>query len=118
MNRSAFEAVDHAQQISEGHCAAMFALVLALHESGVLPFEKYRETLHRVWAKMPEDAALGEAGAVIERVLDLLSARAETGDRSAEVTNTPQFQVIAGRPVNDDAVAGSAPPRLKAQAAE
>ncbi len=96
----------------------MFALVLALHESGVLPFERYRETLHRVWAKMPEEAALGEAGAVIERVLDLLGARAETGDRSVEATNTPAFPVIAGRPVNDDAVAGSAASGPKTQAAK
>ncbi len=118
MNRPAYEAVDHAQQISEGHCAAVFALVLALHESGVLPLSVYRETLHRVWAKMPEEVALGEAGAVIERVLDLLGAPTETGDRSTETTNTPAFPVIAARPVNDDAVAGSAAPRLKAQAAE
>lgn len=67
---------DCAGEMAAGQCEIVAALVLALHESGVLPQNSYSDTLHRLWTRMPEEEAVGEAGAVIERMLDLLSARA------------------------------------------
>ena len=67
---------EFAYEMKAGQCAVVAALVIALHEVGVLPRTTYCDVLQRLWADMPEDEAVGEAGAVIERVLDLFSAPA------------------------------------------
>lgn len=65
--------------------AVVTALVRALDDSGVLPVEAYRDTLERIWIDMPEEQALGEAGAMIEQMLDQLAGceTAKTGAVSA-----------------------------------
>lgn len=93
---------DYAYETAAGQCAIVAALVIALHENGVLPLGRYSDTLHRLWMEMPEDEAVGEAGAVVERVLDLLAARACTAYPSnGGEQDIPAF---ARRPVNDDAI--------------
>ena len=65
-----------AGEVLTGQCTLVAALVIALHENGVLPQDIYSDVLQRLWSNMPEEEAIGEAGAVIEQVLDLLAARA------------------------------------------
>ena len=62
---------EHAEEIA-GLCAAVAALAIALDRAGSLPTARYRETLERLWLAMPEIDAVGDAGAVIERILNHL----------------------------------------------
>lgn len=72
-----------------GQCTVVAALVIALHENGVLPQDSYSDVLQRLWSRMPEDEATGEAGAVIEQMLDLLSARAAAPFSSGRAESRP-----------------------------
>lgn len=85
-----------------GHCTTVVALVIALEKYGVIAREKYIDALHSLWQEMTEDDAVGEAGAVVERVLDLLDA--DTG--SERVTNNNErghgFQNCDKAAINDD----------------
>ncbi len=68
---------------------------MALHESGVLPKDKYHGALRRLWIQMPEEEAVGEAGAVIDRLLDLLRPRADVfrlSDETAEDQKVAAFR--------------------------
>lgn len=67
----------HGDEVVAGQCVIVAALIVALHENGVLPKDKYRDALQRVWIGMPEEEAVGEAGAVIDRLLDFLRAGAD-----------------------------------------
>ncbi len=64
----------YVSEVAVGQSAIVAALVIALQESGALPRDKYGEVLNRLWREMPDEEAMGEAGAVIERVLDLVGA--------------------------------------------
>jgi hypothetical protein len=60
-------------EITAGLASALFALVETLDEKGVIRFEDYRATLHRLWDEMPEDDAGSGTGFVFERLIDLLN---------------------------------------------
>lgn len=96
---------EHVLEAAEGQCAVVAALVIALHEAGVLPQDQYTNTLNRLWLSMPEDEAVGEAGAAIERVLDLLN---ETAFSRFSCDSTVKDQPVSAsdrRPVGDEAIA-------------
>lgn len=76
MSDDAIEVENVASQFLTGQCTVVAALVIALHENGVLPQGNYSAILQRLWSRMPEEQAVGKAGAIIEQMLDLLSARA------------------------------------------
>lgn len=80
-----------AREKAEGQCAAVAALVIALDDAGVLPKENYTDALNRLWLDMPEETALGEAGGVIERMLELLDA----SDSPPHLTLSRQSQSAA-----------------------
>ena len=65
---------EYPYEMMQGHCATVAALVIALDECGVVPKNRYTDVLHRLWQEMPEEEAVGEAGTVIERVLDEVQA--------------------------------------------
>jgi len=85
---------EDANDVKAGHCAAMAALVIALNEAGVLPNHGYRDVLHSLWLEMPEQQAVGEAGAVVERVLELVDTGvgapypSDDADRKREIATT------------------------------
>ncbi len=58
--------------LNSGLCASIAALVVALDEGGALHRDRYEEILGHFWAKLPDDQADGDAGAVIEQVLELV----------------------------------------------
>lgn len=93
---------DYAYQSAAGQCATVAALVIALQENGVLPLGRYSDALHRLWLEMPEDEAVGESGAVVERVLDLLAAHASTAYPSKG--GKGDIPVLTRRPVTNDAI--------------
>ncbi len=96
-------------EVAAGQCAIVAALVIALHENGILPQDRYGDVLRRLWSGMPEEEAVGEAGAVIERVLDLLSARAGVAYQVEDAEQKQKISTFARRAVNDDAIARPAP---------
>lgn len=95
-------------EMATGHCAVLAALVIALDESGVMPKEVYSDALHRLWQDMPEDEAIGEAGAVIERVLDMLESPGGSGSQSDDKSDEQSRWNFVDDPVNDDSFAQSA----------
>jgi len=62
----------YVDEIAEGQCAVVAALVLALDEACVLPRERYSQFLHQLWLAMPDDRAAGGAGVMIERTLAMV----------------------------------------------
>lgn len=76
-------------ECANGTCVAIAALVLALDKADVLPKQAYAAELGRLWLHMPEEQAVGEAGAVIERTLELLGASGATDN---ELEKTPASQ--------------------------
>jgi hypothetical protein len=104
---------EYVDGISAGQCAVVAALVMALHETGVMPKDEYTAALNRLWIGMPDEEAVGEAGAVIERVLDLLGARASSANRPDEAVEEQAISARAETPVNEDAIPRSAATPLK-----
>ena len=100
---------NYAYETLAGQRAVVAALVIALQESGVLAPGRYRDALHRLWTEMPDDEAEGEAGAVIEQMLDLLAAPACMPYPSNDAGRKQEFSVFDRAPVNDDAIAPPAP---------
>ncbi len=96
---------EHVREATEGQCAVVAALVIALHEAGVLPQDKYTNTLHRLWISMPEGEAVGEAGAAIERVLDLLNETAVSRFSCGNIVQDQPVSASDRRPVGDEATA-------------
>ena len=88
--------VEPADDPRVGHCAAVAALVIALDKSGVLDKSAYREALRRLWLDMADEEATGEAGAVIERVLDLLDAPADENSPAADAEDKRRIWPLAG----------------------
>lgn len=70
--------------VAEGQCAVVAALVLALDEACVLPRERYAHFLHDLWLAMPEERAVGVAGAMVDRVLDLVAMGSRIDDPADE----------------------------------
>lgn len=70
---------DYVKDSMEGLFVVTETLLAALCDSGHLPREKFCRTLEDKLSEMPEDEAYGDKGAVIERVLDVLSAAAAEG---------------------------------------
>lgn len=98
---------DRADDMLAGHCATLAALIIALDGNGVLPKNKYEDALRRLWLEMPEEAALGDAGAVIERMFELLDVpTVPTGSPDVAVRQ-PEPWRFAADPVNDDSHAAS-----------
>lgn len=79
-----------------GYCATVAALVIALDESGVLEKNSYRDALDRLWLGMAEEEAVGEAGAVIERMLELLDAYPSGKCPSADAEEKREIWTLAG----------------------
>lgn len=104
MNGEPFDLADDGRQSAAGHSAVVSALVIALHENGVLHQDSYCRVLRRLWLQMPEEQAIGESGAVIENVLDLLAARALPAPPSANPEKRPEAPRLAGKPVSDGTV--------------
>jgi len=72
---------------TSGIAMSLAALALALEENGAIRKRDYRDALHRLWDDMPEDEAVGESGAVIRKVLDVLAGPADgapAGDPAGE----------------------------------
>ena len=105
---------EYVDGILAGQCAVVAALVVALHETGVLPKDEYAAALNRLWIGMPDEEAAGEAGAVIERVLDLLGARAYPADPSDDAAGEQAISARAEKPVIEDATARPAATPLRA----
>ena len=84
MSRDVLDIGKPVDEAVAGQCAIVAALVVALDESGVLPKDKYHDALRRLWIQMPEEEAVGEAGAVIDRLLDLLRPHADVVHLSDE----------------------------------
>ncbi len=72
--------------MNTGLCASIAALIVALDEADALHRERYEDILKHFWVTLPDDLADGDAGAVIEQVLELVDryARDQTG-RSIDV---------------------------------
>jgi len=64
--------LDYPETGAQGIAAALAALAVTLERNGALRRDQYSETLRKLWLAMPEEQALGEAGAVIEGLLSLL----------------------------------------------
>lgn len=94
MSHDASDIDNHRDEAVAGQCAVVAALIVALHETGVLPKDKYRDVLHRLWIGMPEEQAVGEAGAVIERMLDLLHTRASVICLSDETAQNQEISTF------------------------
>ena len=103
MNCELQELSSYVQETVEGQCTIVAALVIAPEESGALPPDGYRKNLLRLWRAMPEQEAVGEAGAVIERVLDLLAAQGSAGPSPDAAAPAPEEPVQPQNPVNDNA---------------
>jgi hypothetical protein len=72
-----------------GIATALAALALAMEEKGALRKNDYSDTLRRLWDDMPEDEAVGESGAIIQKILDVLAAtdsKAPAGNGTGEAT--------------------------------
>ena len=67
--------------MNTGLCASIAALIVALDEADALHRERYEDILKHFWVTLPDDLADGDAGAVIEEVLELVDryARDQTG---------------------------------------
>lgn len=81
---------------ASGIATALAALALALEEKGAIRKSDYSEALRRLWDEMPEDEAVGESGAIIEKVLDVLAVtdtRAPTGNGVGEATEAVILRV-------------------------
>ena len=76
---------EFAQDMQTAHCAVVAAVVIALHENGVLSRASYCDVLQPLWTEIPDDEALGEAGAMVERALDLSAARTCGSSSAIEV---------------------------------
>ena len=85
---------DYNEDSTSGIATALAALALALEEKGALRKSDYSDALHRLWDDLPEDEAVGESGAVIQKVLDVLSV----ADSGAPARNP------AGEATNSEAV--------------
>ncbi len=96
---------DHVRQSAAGQCAITAALVIALHEAGVLPKDRYTDILERLWIDMPEKDALGEAGAVIEWMLDFLDGDVCSNSASGKVEHDIPASDVPRDPVNGDIAA-------------
>lgn len=75
---------------------AALALALPLEEKGAIRKSDYSEALRRLWDKMPEDEAVGESGAIIEKVLDVLAVtdtRAPAGNGVGEAAEAEILRV-------------------------
>ncbi len=95
MNYDLSDIDKHGDEAVAGQCAIVAALIMELDESGVLPKDKYNDALRRLWIQMPEEEAVGEAGAVIDRLLDLLRPRADVvrlPDETAEDREVADFR--------------------------
>jgi len=79
-----------------GYCATVAALVIALDESGVLAKNSYRDALDRLWFAMEDEEAVGEAGAVIERMLDSLDTHVSGNCPSADTEEKQDIWTQAG----------------------
>lgn len=104
-----------------GQCAVVGALVIALHRNGVMPLKSYTDVLHQLWRDMPEDVAVGEAGAVIERMLVFLEAESATdqpsdkSDKKQEISATPNPSGKvdgAAKPAANSSTDGQRAPRI------
>jgi len=95
----------HIHELAAGNCAIVAALVIALHENGILPQEKYRNVLQRLWVMMPEQEAVGEAGVVIEQLFDLLDTGTCTTPTSDKAGQNQETASAAGRSIMDDVIA-------------
>jgi hypothetical protein len=81
---------------TSGIATALAALALALEEKGAIRKSDYSEALRRLWDEMPEDEAVGESGAIIEKVLDVLAVtdtRATAGNGVGEATEAAILRV-------------------------
>lgn len=97
-----------------GHCVAMAALIIALDENGVLPKHDYCDTLRRLWLQMPEEEAVGDAGTVIERMLDFLDPSADPALPSDIAKPAREIHRFGKKPVNDDDDVMASQTRLRA----
>lgn len=61
--------------ITSAVAIALAALVDTLDQAGVLPMERYRDTLRELWDQMPEADAAGADGFVFERLIDYMNDR-------------------------------------------
>jgi hypothetical protein len=73
----------YVDEVADGQCAIVAALVLALDEACVLPRERYAHFLNAFWRAMPDEDAVGGAGTMVQRVLDLVAAGAAMDDDHA-----------------------------------
>lgn len=81
---------------TSGIATALAALALALEEKGAIRKSDYSEALRCLWDEMPEDEAVGESGAIIEKVLDVLAVtdtRAPAGNGVGEATEAVILRV-------------------------
>ncbi len=89
--------------MNTGLCASIAALVVALDEADALHRARYEDILKHFWVMLPDDLADGDAGAVIEQVLEFVDryARDQAG-RSIDVGNLK-------RPLTDQASPSKGP---------
>jgi len=82
---------EYNEDSTSGIATALAALALALEEKGALRKSDYSDALRRLWNDMPEDEAVGESGAIIQKVLDVLAiadSRAPAGNGTGEAKAT------------------------------
>lgn len=60
-------------ELISGLASALFVLVQTMHNEGVMPAQKYRDALLRLWDRMPEQGAQAGEGVLFERLIDLLN---------------------------------------------
>ena len=99
-----------AQDTKTGDCAIVAALVIALHDNGILSTHQYSSALERLWLAMPEEEAVGETGEVIEHMLEMVAARADTGSSFEPKPPHEPPQVLADI-ANNDAIPRPTPSR-------
>jgi hypothetical protein len=80
---------DYNEDSTSGIATALAALALAMEEKGSLRKSDYSDALRRLWDDMPEDEAVGESGAIIQKILDVLAvadSRAPAGNGAGKAT--------------------------------
>lgn len=108
-----FATDEYGNERKQGHCASVAALVIALDECGVVPRHRYCDALTRLWQEMPDDEAVGEAGAVIERVLELLGRDGGPAAPCAETEQKRENGRKSVDPADNSTLAGLPPAFLK-----
>jgi len=87
---------NYGEDNTQGMVTALAALALALEENGALKSQAYGNALQRLWTAMPEEEAIGESGALIEKLLAALADKrtGQPAGNSNGETTVPEAVIL------------------------